>query len=158
MDIPVADERLEDIRTEVLVLFHPQDEPAPRGRLGRLDWILLSPVSRLRARGKFTGERDSSVLLRPLHKVKAERVLVVGLGERADFSMTAFYRLSYWTAQTVLDLRCTKIALDLPFRLFPKEPPEKVRRAFLEGFLAELKRGRPDVEFSVTTLPMAADP
>ena len=158
MDIPVADERLEDIRTEVLVLFHPQDEPAPRGRLGRLDWILLSPVSRLRARGKFTGARDSSVLLRPLHKVKAERVLVVGLGERADFSMTAFYRLSYWTAQTVLDLRCTKIALDLPFRLFPKEPPEKVRRAFLEGFLAELKRGRPDVEFSVTTLPMAADP
>jgi len=158
MDIPATDERLEEIRTEVLVLFHPKDEPAPRGRLGRLDWILLSPVSRLRARGKFTGERDSSVLLRPLHKVKAERILVVGLGERVDFSMTAFYRLSYRTAQTVLDLRCTQIALDLPFRLFPKEPTEKVRRAFLEGFLAELKRGRPDVEFTVAALSPAADP
>jgi hypothetical protein len=158
MDIPTTDERLEDIRTEVLVLFDPKDEPAPRGRLGRLDWILLSPVSRLRARGKFTGERDSSVLLRPHHKVKAERVLVVGVGERAEFSLTALYRLSYQTAKTILDLHCTRIALDLPFRLFPKEPPEKIRRAFLEGFLAELTRGRPEVEFAVATLSPAADP
>jgi hypothetical protein len=37
MDARDAGERLEEIRTDVLVLFHPEDEPAPRGRLGRLD-------------------------------------------------------------------------------------------------------------------------
>jgi hypothetical protein len=42
--------------------------------------------------------------------------------------------------------------LDLPFRLLPHEAPEKLRHAFLEGFAAELKRGRPDAEFSVSTL------
>ena len=77
----------------------------------------------------------------------------MGLGRRADFSMTAFYRLSYETARTVLDLRCSQISLDLPFRLFPHEAPDKLRHAFLEGFAAELKRGRPDAEFSVATLP-----
>jgi len=153
MDARDAGERLEEIRTDVLVLFHPEDEPAPRGRLGRLDWILLGAFSRLRARGKFTGERGTSALLSPNQKVKAERVLVMGLGRRADFSMTAFYRLSYETARTVLDLHCSQISLDLPFRLFPHEAPEKLRHAFLEGFAAELKRGRPDAEFSVSTLP-----
>jgi len=157
MDARDAGERLEEIRTDVLVLFHPEDEPAPRGRLGRLDWILLGALSRLRARGKFTGERDTSALLSPNQKVKAERVLVMGVGRRADFSMTAFYRLSYETARTVLDLRCRQISLDLPFRLFPHESPEKLRHAFLEGFAAELKRGGPDTEFSVSTLPPSSD-
>jgi hypothetical protein len=153
MDACDAGERLEEIRTDILVLFHPEDEPAPRGRLGRLDWILLGVLSRLRARGKFTGERGTSALLSPNQKLKAERVLVMGLGRRADFSMTAFYRLSYETARTVLDLHCSYISLDLPFRLFPDESPEKLRHAFLEGFAAELKRGRPDVDFSVSALP-----
>jgi hypothetical protein len=153
MDARDAAERLEEIRSDVLVLFHPEDEPAPRGRLGRLDWILLGALSRLHARGKFTGERGTSALLSPNQKLRAERVLVMGLGRRADFSMTAFYRLSYETARTVLDLRCSQISLDLPFRLFPHEAPDKLRHAFLEGFAAELKRGRPDAEFSVATLP-----
>jgi len=153
VDARDAGERLEDIRTDVLVLFHPEDEPAPRGRLGRLDWVLLGALSRLRARGKFTGARGTSALLSPNQKVKAERVLVMGVGRRAELSMAAFYRLSYETARTVLDLRCSRISLDLPFRMFPEETPEKLRHAFLEGFAAELKRGRPDVEFSVSTLP-----
>jgi hypothetical protein len=153
MDARDAGDRLEEIRTDVLVLFHPEDEPAPRGRLGRLDWILLGALSRLRARGKFSGERGTSALLSPNQKVKAERVLVMGLGRRADLSMTAFYRLSYETARTVLNLHCSQISLDLPFRLFPHESPDKLRHAFLEGFAAELKRAHPDAEFSVATLP-----
>lgn len=152
MDARDVGDRLESLRTEVLVLFQAEDEPAPRGRLGRLDWILLSPLSRLRARGKFFGARDSHALLAPGQKVKAQRVLVIGVGCRVDFSMTAFYRLSYQTARAVLDLGCSQIVLDLPFRMFPHEPPDKLRRAFLEGFAAELERGRPGAEFSVVTL------
>jgi hypothetical protein len=148
-----ATEPVEDVPAEVLVLFHVEDEPAPRGRLGRIDWILLGAVSRLRARGKFAGEHGITVLLCPERKLKADRVLVMGLGRSAEFSMTAFYRLSYQAARNVLDLGCTAIALDLPYRIFPREPPERIRRAFLEGFTAELQRERPGIEFSVTTLP-----
>lgn len=152
MDVREASGRLEDLRTEVLVFFHVEDEPAPRGRLGRIDWILLSPLSRLRARGKWTGERGTATLLAPGRKLKAERVLVIDVGRRAEFSLTALYRLSYHTARTVLELHCQQVALDLPFRLLASEPPDRVRQAFLEGFTAELKRGRPETDFSVLTL------
>jgi hypothetical protein len=145
-------EPVEEVPAEVLVLFQTEDEPAPRGRLGRVDWILLGAVSRLRARGKFSGERGATALLSPDRKLKADRVLVMGIGRRADFSKTAFYRLSYQAAQILLDLGCAKIALDLPYRLFSQESPEKIRRDFLEGFTAELQRARPDIDFSLATL------
>ncbi len=151
MDAREISARLEDLRAEVLVFFDVEDEPAPRGRLGRVDWILLSPLSRLRARGKWKGERGTSTLLVPDRKLKAERVLVMGVGRRAEFSMTALYRLSYQTARTVLDLQCRQIIVNLPFRLLTSEPPARIRQAFLEGFTAELTRGCPDTDFSVLT-------
>lgn len=152
MEIQDTHDPLEEIGAEILVLFHVTDEPAPRGRLGRLDWILRSAVSRLRARGKFAGELGATALLFPDNKLKAERILVFGLGHQADLSLPTLYRLSYQAAQTILSLHCTRIALNLPTRAFPLVPPERIRRAFLEGFLAELERGRPDAAFAITLL------
>jgi hypothetical protein len=153
MEIRETSDLLEEVPADILVLFHLADEPAPRARLGRVDWILGSAVSRLRARGKFAGERGASALLSPNGKIKAERILVFGLGHQADLSMPALYRLSYQAAHTILNLRCVSIALDLPFRAFPLSPPDRIRHAFLEGFQAELKRGRPDAPFAITLLP-----
>ncbi len=152
MDIQETTERLDEIPAEVLVLFHLEDEPAPRGRLGWVDWILGSVVSRLRARGKFAGERGSTALLSTDSKLRAERILLLGLGSRHDLSLSALYRLSYQAAQTILNLRCTRIVLDIPVRAFPQQSPERIRRAFLEGFTAELQRGRPGAPFSLTLL------
>jgi hypothetical protein len=42
--------------------------------------------------------------------------------------------------------------MEPPFRAFPQEAPARLRQAFLEGFLAELRRGRPDAPYSVTIL------
>ncbi|MBI4536756.1 MAG: hypothetical protein HY712_02230 [candidate division NC10 bacterium] len=144
---------LEDIPADVLILFHLADEPAPRGRLGHVDWILLSALSRLTVRGKFAAERGVSVLLSSGGKLHADWVLVMGLGRRADLTMTALYRLSYLAAETILKLRRTRIVLELPLRGFPTEPPDRIRHAFLEGFLAELTRGRPEASFTVSLLP-----
>ena len=152
MEIQESRELIEEIAADVLVLFHVEEEPAPRGRLGRVDWILCGAVSWLRARGKFAGERGATVLLSPNGKFKAERILVVGLGRRADLSMVTLYRLSYQAAQMVLDLHCTAVAMEPPFRAFPREAPSRIQQAFLEGFLAELQRGRPEASFAVTIL------
>jgi hypothetical protein len=143
---------IEEIDAEVLVLFHLEDELAPRGRLGQVDWILCGAVSRLRARGKFAGVRGSTALLVPAGKLRVGRILVVGLGRRADLSLVALYRLSYQAARAVLNLRCTRVAMEPPVRAFPREAPTHVQQTFLEGFLAELGRGQPDASFAVTLL------
>ncbi len=152
MEIHETPARLEEILAEVVILFHLADEPSPRGRLGWVDWVLGSALSRLRARGKFAGERGLTVLLSTDGKLCADRILVLGLGSRRDLSLPVLYRLSYQAAQTVLQLRCTQIALDIPSRAFPQQPPEQIRRAFLEGFTAELRRGHPDAPFHLWIL------
>jgi len=152
MQIREASDPLEELDADVLVLFHPEDEPAPRGRLGWVDWILCGAVSRLRARGKFAGERGTNVLLSPSGKFRAKMILVIGLGRQAELSMVALYRLSYLAAHTILALGCTQVAMEPPFRAFPQELPSRIRQAFLEGFSAELDRGRPDASFTVSIL------
>ena len=80
MDASETGGTLAEIQGEVLVLFDLAEEPAPRGRLGWVDWVLLSPLSRLHARGRFAAGRGVSALLSPEGKLRVERVLVVGLG------------------------------------------------------------------------------
>ncbi len=153
MQVQESNQPIEEIGAEVLLLFHLEDEPAPRGRLGQVDWILCGALSRLRARGKFAGERGAAALLAPHGKLKADRVLVVGLGRRADLSLVELYRISYRAAQAVLNLGCTRVAMEMPHRAFPPEAAARIRQTFLEGFLAELGRGRPEAAFAVTLLP-----
>jgi hypothetical protein len=153
MQVESATAPLEEIAADVLVCFQLADEPAPRGRLGRVDWLLLSALSRLVARGKFIADRGASVLLASAGKLQADWVLVMGLGRQSELTLTGLYRLSYQTAETLLKLRHTRIALDLPLRGLPAEPPVRLRRAFMEGFTAELRRGMPETAFRVTLLP-----
>ena len=157
MQIVESSQPIEEIEAEVLVLFHLEDEPAPHGRLGQVDWILCGAVSRLRARGKFAGERGTTALLAPNGKFKVGRILVVGLGRQADLSMVALYRLSYQAAQAILNLRCTHVAMEPPFRAFPREAPIHVQQTFLDGFMAELRRGQPTTSFAVTVLASPGD-
>ncbi len=152
MQIREGGDPLEEIDADVLVMFHLEDEPAPRGRLGWVDWILCGAISRLRAKGKFAGERGANVLLSPSGKLRARMILVIGLGRQADLSMVALYRLSYLAAHTILALGCTQVAMEPPFRAFPREAPIRIRQALLEGFTAELDRGRPDASFTLTVL------
>jgi hypothetical protein len=155
MQIVESGQPIEEIDAEALILFHLEDEPAPRGRLGLVDWILCGSVSRLRARRKFAGERGATALFAPAGKLKAGRILVVGLGRRADLSVVALYRLSYQAAQAILNLRCTHVAMEPPFRAFPRDAPVHVQQTFVEGFTAELRRGQPNAAFVVTLLTSA---
>jgi hypothetical protein len=77
---------------------------------------------------------------------------VLGLGRQTDLSMVALYRLSYQAAQAILNLRCTRVAMEPPFRAFPREAPIHVQQTFLDGFMAELRRGQPTTTFDVIVL------
>jgi len=55
-------------------------------------------------------------------------------------------------AEAVLRLRCTRVAVEPPFRVFPRDTAERLHQAFLEGFVAELRRGVPEDQLAITVL------
>jgi leucyl aminopeptidase len=83
MKIAVRTEAAEKIRTGALVVMvFEHGKPGPAA--ARLDGIMRGAVSRLIKRGDFTPKPGSTAILYPEAGPAAERVILVGLGGKAD--------------------------------------------------------------------------
>jgi leucyl aminopeptidase len=79
--------QLVDLDADVLVIgvAHSSKALSLSPTLKPLDEALGGALGRLAAKEEFTGKRDQSVALATLGRLKAERLVVVGLGERRGF-------------------------------------------------------------------------
>ena len=80
---------IERLPADVAVAGFFADDRPLRGGAGRLDWRLCGRVSDLLLAGRMAGERGEAVLVPAMGVIAAQRVLVLGLGARADFSVVA---------------------------------------------------------------------
>src|SRR5262249_58186340 len=74
---------LAEVGADWLIVGAWEDE-APAGPLAQLDAQLGSPLTRLRQSGDITGKTNELTYLLDRTGIAAERVLVVGLGKRAE--------------------------------------------------------------------------
>ena len=85
MKITVKTGKLETMRTDAAVIMIVEGEKS--GPVAaRVDKALGGMVQRLIKRGEFTAKPGSVCLLYPEGKIAAERLIVVGLGKRADLT------------------------------------------------------------------------
>src|SRR5579872_4520218 len=85
MKIRVQQLALKDATTPLLVVAHFEGEE-PRDGLAEINSSLDNVVSKLIADGELTGKLNESLLLHTFGRLKADRVLIVGLGKRADLT------------------------------------------------------------------------
>ena len=79
---------LDGIDAELVVAgFFVEDRPL-RGGAGRVDWRLCGMVSEMLLREELSAERGSALLIAGHGAFKAPRILLLGLGARADFALT----------------------------------------------------------------------
>jgi hypothetical protein len=81
---------LQDIKkleTEALIVGFFEDVRPLKGVAGELDWLLCGALSRLVLEKKMRGSLGEVALLTSRGKVPAQKVFMVGLGQRADFSL-----------------------------------------------------------------------
>jgi hypothetical protein len=72
--------RLDDLRSEALLLPAYEDERPLRGVAGWVDWRMCGQLSRLVLRGRITGRLGETVLLPGRPKVSFDKVFVFGAG------------------------------------------------------------------------------
>jgi len=80
---------IERLPAEIAVAGFFSDDRPLRGGAGRMDWRLCGRVSELLLSGRMLGVRGEAVLVPSMGALLAERVLVLGLGPRAGFSVAA---------------------------------------------------------------------
>jgi hypothetical protein len=81
----VPAEPVEELPSELLVLFCYSDERPLRGAAGRVDWRLCGQLSALMVEGELSGAPGQRLLL-PVQdrRMGASSVLVLGVGEVAS--------------------------------------------------------------------------
>jgi len=112
------------------VAVHDDGELSPEARA--LDLRCREKISRLLKRGDFSGKAGESWLIADLEGLRAERVLLVGLGPKADLTRKAWRRAVNTALTASLRTRVTSLALALPRPAQKLQSDERFGRAVAE--------------------------
>ena len=84
--------RAEQEAAEVLILLRYEGTSAITDEAGALDGQLGGQISKLVKRGEFEGKLGEGLLVHTQGKVKAARLLLVGLGQKKDLRLLLIKR------------------------------------------------------------------
>jgi leucyl aminopeptidase len=98
VDFKISGEDLIQVKCNILVLGRFVGE-ANKGSVKKVDEALGEALSRASKEEKFNGEMGKSVMINTLGKIGAERVLLLGLGKKSNFSHDVLRRVGILTAK-----------------------------------------------------------
>ncbi len=124
--------KLDLIGTEVIVAGIAEGERPPHGLAGLLDWRMAGRISTLIERGFISGKVEEVVLLPGKPKLPFDKVLLFGVGPRADFSEPVYRIVIEKLLSTLEGLRVRSAVVELPGRHFDGIRPERAADLLLE--------------------------
>jgi hypothetical protein len=107
-------ESLARVGAEVAVAGFFRDQRPLRGGAGLADWRLCGWLSNLLLASRVSGEIGEAVLATTHGRLRAPRLLLVGLGSRARFGVEVHRAAVSASLHRLLDLGAGSAAIDLP--------------------------------------------
>ena len=86
LDLRLTHRFLDQLWCQAVVAFLFKDKPLLTGYLSRLDEKLTGTLTQLIDRNFLTGKRDELILVASQEKIKADKLLFVGLGSHRSYS------------------------------------------------------------------------
>ena len=107
-------ESLARVGADVAVAGFFRDQRPLRGGAGLADWRLCGWLSNLLLASRATGEPGEAVLATTHGRLRAPRLLLIGLGPHARFSADVHCAAVHASMLRLLDLGAASAAIDLP--------------------------------------------
>lgn len=133
MQLQVLQESIFDSKADVLVL--PVIKGAKNLPLKELDSYFNGELERLIARQKFEGEVGSSFSIPALGHLKAGSVLLIGLGERSEFSLDTYRRFGALAVKRARESKAQRVAIGWSQLPASEIGNREQAQAFAEGAL-----------------------
>ncbi len=114
LDLQFTSCAMEDLQCDVAVGFVFQDRLEKGSALFGFDDITGENITRLYERGFITGGLGETLLLLSGETMKADKILLTGLGLFSDFSLTAFLEGIRGAAQNLKGLMVRDIGIQIP--------------------------------------------
>ncbi|MFW6331563.1 MAG: M17 family peptidase N-terminal domain-containing protein, partial [Gemmatimonadota bacterium] len=114
LNITIRTDEAAAARTPLLVLQHFEDDDEPKGAAAVMDAALDGLLRRLMSREDFRGKQGEAVVVFPEDPGSpAERILLVGIGKRADYSMQGLREAVGTAVREAERLRVTEVTVAL---------------------------------------------
>ena len=120
-------------KTDMLVAGRFSDVMEPDEILRKLDDKLGGAVERLRELGDFTGKAKTHAILYGNGKIGAQRLMLVGLGERSKATLDTLRKAAAIAANRAVDLKVKQVSLALHRPLTGILDTAAMGRAMAEG-------------------------
>ncbi len=114
--LPPDMRHIDETSAELLACTVWSDERPLRGLAGLLDWRMSGRLSALAKSGFLGGERGEVVMVQGKPSLPFEKLLVFGLGARADFGEEAFRGVVVRLLRALEGLRVRRAVVELPGR------------------------------------------
>ncbi len=149
MNISLVSPPVDALQGDVFLTFVYRDRPVPQGHLGTIDWYLDGMISRLTATQRFQGQWGEALLVAGGVKVRCDKILAVGVGDQATFSIANLPRAASCAVEILNNLKASRIVVELPAALGSLSQPAEVQRHVVSRLVKEF------LERETTTLPEA---
>ncbi|MFQ5847731.1 MAG: leucyl aminopeptidase [Candidatus Methylomirabilales bacterium] len=138
MDIDVRVQDVLAYRGDALIVNLFEGVKKPGGATGAVDQALGGLISQVIAQGEFRGKAGTTLLMHAQGKLRAERVLVVGLGTQAQFGLESVRSVSGEALRLLRRHGCRRIGTILHGTGAGGLGVEEAARAISEGALLGL--------------------
>jgi leucyl aminopeptidase len=112
MQVTILSEKITRIRSEVLILGFFQDIRPLTGYAAEIDWFTNGAISSLIQQNKINGALGEATLL-ATSKVLTPKILLVGLGQKRDYSYKILQQLSTHVLEILARLKVREAIAEL---------------------------------------------
>lgn len=125
--------RIDETNAELIACAIWENEAPMRGLAGLLDWRMAGRLSTLLRSEFLRGEMGEVLCVPGRPRLPFDKLLVFGLGPRADFDEARFRAITRHLLQTLEGLRVTRAVVELPGRSDAAIPPDRAATVILES-------------------------
>lgn len=141
MDIEVKTGNVEEVAGELaaVALFESKKMPTRPSSLRRINGALHGVVESLFEDKEFTGKKGQITILRTHGRMKAKRIMLIGLGEKKKFNVDLLRKTVGSVALKAQDMNLSEIAMELPEEIL-STPVDRLAEALVTGARLSLYR------------------
>lgn len=140
MKIEMTTQKSELLEVDVLAVGFFEEELCLGTSMQEIDEKMESQLTAILEEKSFKGKEKESVILHTFHKIPARKLMLIGLGKKAEFSPSALMKGAAEVCRQGKKAKCTRIGF-LPFQQDAPEMPmsaETAGRFIHEGVITGL--------------------
>jgi leucyl aminopeptidase len=133
MKINIANKKITEFTGDMVIVNLFEEVRRPAGATGSVDNMLDGMITDLIKKGELSGRLGETLIIHTFKKIKADRVMVIGLGKRQDFDIERIRKAAGFAFKSARQAHAKKIASIVHGAGIGGIDPEKAAQALIEG-------------------------